>query len=80
MTNITAMEVSIEALANESASCTTLHSWKTLGASVTGRREYDRRAKIFTMLDRLGHSSKAIEVYNTYAPSFAKRPLSSSYY
>ena len=78
MTNITAIEVSIEALEKE-CQHTTLNSWKTLGASVIGN-EYDRRAKIFTLLERLGHSSKAIEVYNTYAPDFAKRPLSSSYY
>ena len=79
MTNITAMEVSIEALEKECI----MHDftfmenpWRQSHWS----REYDRRAKIFTMLDRLGHSSKAIEVYNTYAPDFAKRPLRSKFY
>ena len=79
MTNITAIEVSIEALENE-CQHTTLNSWKTHGVKRHWSNEYDRRAKIFTLLERLGHSSKAIEVYNTYAPDFAKRPLSSSYY
>ena len=79
MTNITAMEVSIEALEKECI----MHDFTFMENPWRQRhwsREYDRRAKIFTMLDRLGHSSKAIEVYNTYAPDFAKRPLSSSYY
>jgi len=79
MTNITAMEVSIEALEKECI----MHDFTFMENPWRQRhwsREYDRRAKIFTMLDRLGHSSKAIEVYNTYAPSFAKRPLRSTYY
>jgi hypothetical protein len=79
MTNITAMEVSIEALEKECI----MHDFTFMENPWRQRhwsREYDRRAKIFTILDRLGHSSKAIEVYNTYAPSFAKRPLRSTYY
>ena len=79
MTNITAIEVSIEALENECAQ----HDFKFMEnpwRETHWSNEYDRRAKIFTLLERLGHSSKAIEVYNTYAPDFAKRPLSSSYY
>jgi hypothetical protein len=79
MTNITAMEVSIEALEKECI----MHDFTFMENPWRQRhwsREYDRRAKIFTMLDRLGHSSKAIEVYNTYAPDFAKRPLCSKFY
>ena len=79
MTNITAMEVYIEALEKECI----MHDFTFMENPWRQRhwsREYDRRAKIFTILDRLGHSSKAIEVYNTYAPSFAKRPLRSTYY
>jgi len=79
MTNITAMEVSVEALEKECI----MHDFTFMENPWRQRhwsREYDRRAKIFTILDRLGHSSKAIEVYNTYAPSFAKRPLRSTYY
>jgi hypothetical protein len=79
MTNITAIEVSIEALEKECI----MHDFSFMENPWRQRhwsREYDRRAKIFTMLDRLGHSSKAIEVYNTYAPDFAKRPLRSKFY
>jgi|14_taG_2_1085336.scaffolds.fasta_scaffold56094_3 hypothetical protein len=79
MTNITAIEVSLEALANECAQ----HDFAFMENPWRQRHwsnEYDRRARIFTMLERLGHSSKAIEVYNTYAPAFAKRPLRSTYY
>ena len=79
MTNITAMEVSIEALEKECIK----HDFTFMENPWRQRhwsREYDRRAKIFTMLDRLGHSRKAIEVYNTYAPDFAKRPLRSKFY
>ena len=79
MTNITAVEVSIEALEKECA----LHDFRFMENPWRHNHwlsEYDRRARIFTILERLGHSSKAIQVYNTYAPDFAKRPLLSNYY
>lgn len=79
MTNITAVEVSIEALEKECA----IHDFKFMENPWRHNHwfsEYDRRARIFTILERLGHSSKAIQVYNTYAPDFAKRPLLSNYY
>ena len=73
------MEVSIEALEKECQA----HDFEFMESSWRKRHwftEYDRRARIFTLLERLGHSSEAIEVYNTYAPDFAKRPLRSKYY
>jgi|TARA_B100000900_G_C20360815_1_gene626258 hypothetical protein len=79
MYNILSFDVSLEALENEcKAHDFYYHSqYKT---DIDWSREYDRMMRIHAMLGKLGHSRKAITVFNKYAPERFQMPLESKYY
>lgn len=78
MTNILSIEVSLEALENKCK----VHDWyyNYSDDHRVWSRGFDRYRQINALLDGLGHSREAIEVYNKYAPEQFKRPLDSKYY
>ena len=41
---------------------------------------FDRDKRINAILEKLGHSRKAIKIFNHYAPEEHQRPLESKYY
>lgn len=78
MTNILSMEVSLDALRDE---CKAFDFWYNYSDDHrVWSRNYDRKQRIFAMLDKLSHSPEAIAIYNEYAPDQFKRPVESKYY
>jgi len=78
MTNILSIEVSLEALEKM---CRT-HDWHYNYSDDHRKwsRGFDQYRTINMLLEKLGHSSEAIEVHNKYAPERFQRPLDSKYY